>query len=130
MIHLKKFNENSKQLKESSVVILNLKGTDKILFLMRREGWCLPGGKLDGDETPTNGAIRECEEETSITPKNIKYLGQKTSANGRVVHVFSANTKNKLCVISNEHSSWKWVDKNKMMDLDLAGNTGEFLSLL
>ena len=129
MIHLKKFNEN-KKLKESSVVILTLKGTDKILFLMRREGWCLPGGKLDDGEAPLKGAIRECEEETSLTPKNIRFLGTGAAHGGRIVHVFYGETNNKNCKISNEHSDWKWVEKSKMMDIGLAGNTGEFLNFL
>ena len=126
---IKRFNEN-KILKESSVVILNLDNTDKYLFLLRREGWCVPGGKLDEGETHHDGAIRECFEETGILPKNLKYLDHKTAVSGRVVHVYSGSTTNPNVVISNEHSDWKWVEQSDRSKLKLAGNTGEFLDLL
>lgn len=120
-------------LKESAVVILRLKGTDKILFLMRREGWCLPGGKLDDGETIEHCAYRELLEETGIkvpiTPGAYKYLGQEVSVNGRVVHVFYAETNQIKVKLSNEHSDKKWVSINKIPKLALAGNTGKFINL-
>ena len=97
---------------------------------MRREGYCLPGGKLDDVETPIQGAIRECEEETGITPRKLKYIGQSKAVNGRIVHVYKGITDNPNVVISNEHSNWKWVKISEMYNIGLAGNTAEFLDLM
>jgi len=129
MMKIKRFNENE-ILKESAVVILNLENTSKYLFLLRREGYCLPGGKLDEGETHKEGAIRECFEETGIIPENLKYLGTGTAVNGRIVHVYSGQTTNPNVIISNEHSDWKWVESTDISKLKLAGNTGEFLDLM
>ena len=120
-------------LKESSVVILRLKGTDKILFLMRREGWCLPGGKLDEGETIEHCAYRELLEETGIDipleTNKYTYLGSELAVSGRVVHVYYTETTNIKVKLSDEHSDYKWASWKKIPKLTLAGNTGNFINL-
>lgn len=44
---------------------------DKYLFIYRLKHWDLPKGKLDMGEGPEEAAIRECEEECSITQLTI-----------------------------------------------------------
>ena len=119
------------KLKESSVVVLNLEGTEKILFLMRREGWCLPGGKAEEGEDFVHCAHRELSEETGISIEYGKliYLGSQLSVTGRIVHVLSGKTDNSNVIISTEHSEWKWVDPKDISGLNLAGNTENFLKL-
>jgi 8-oxo-dGTP pyrophosphatase MutT (NUDIX family) len=46
-------------------VVKNTKG--EYLFIYRRGKWDLPKGKVDGDETYQQTALREVEEETGIT---------------------------------------------------------------
>jgi len=120
-------------LKESAVVILRLIGTDKVLFLMRREGWCLPGGKLDDGETIEHCAYRELLEETGIDipigPGKYKYLGQEVAINGRVVHVYYSETTKIKVKLSKEHTGKKWVSWSKIPKLQLAGNTMKFIDL-
>ena len=120
-------------LKESSVVILQLKGTDKILFLMRREGWCLPGGKFDDGEDMLHCACRELLEETGIdiadSTGTYNYLGEQLAVNGRIVHVFFNETDSDKVKISDEHSAYKWISLNKLSKTKLAGNTGNFINL-
>lgn len=36
--------------------------------------WALPGGHLNIDEYPMDGAVRECVEETGITPLNLTFV--------------------------------------------------------
>lgn len=43
----------------------------KYLFIYRRKRWDLPKGKMDEGETPEQAALREVEEETSLTPLKI-----------------------------------------------------------
>jgi 8-oxo-dGTP pyrophosphatase MutT (NUDIX family) len=45
--------------------------------LRRHAGqWALPGGRLDGDETPEQGALRECEEEVGLALPPSAVLGR------------------------------------------------------
>jgi ADP-ribose pyrophosphatase YjhB (NUDIX family) len=49
---------------------------DEILLIFRRGKWDLPKGKLDKNESPEDGAVREVKEETGL--KNIKLLSRLT----------------------------------------------------
>jgi len=45
--------------------------------LRRHSGqWALPGGRLDGDETPERGALRECHEEIGLELPPAAVLGR------------------------------------------------------
>lgn len=52
------------------------KGPEFLLVHRQRyDDWSLPKGKLDGNESYRQGALREIEEETRITPRAITKLG-------------------------------------------------------
>lgn len=55
-----------------------VKRKKKYLFIYRHGVWDLPKGKIELDETPENGAIREIEEECGIESPLIKKLIQIT----------------------------------------------------
>lgn len=123
-----------KALKESAVAIIKNSGTGRILFLERREGWCLPGGKKDDGESIVRCAYRELEEETGIKMNAglLDFLGVQFAVSGRLVYVFVGQyplAENDV-KISKEHTAFKWVDPKDMFDIGLAGNTGKFLELL
>lgn len=121
-----------KPLKESAVAIIRHAGTGRILFLERKEGWCLPGGKMDAiDKSITHCAHRELEEETGITCNwgLLKFLGIEHAVNGRTVYVFHGEHPFKEVKLSKEHTAYKWVDPHDIPHLTLAGNTGQFLKL-
>ena len=54
-----------------------------------------PGGRIDGDETPLQAAIREVEEELRVTPIDVELRGelafQFVDGYALFVHVFSAS---------------------------------------
>ena len=63
--------------------LLLLTPDKKALFLLRGDGgdfprqWCLPGGKLEGDETPEQAAEREANEECGPIPDGLNvYLAR------------------------------------------------------
>ena len=74
--------------------------SDRILLKKANRGvsigkWNAPGGKIEGDETPEQNAIREVDEETGLLVKNLFYHGlinfhlggkEETSSG---VHLFS-----------------------------------------
>lgn len=54
---------------------------DEVLLIRKKRGLGAgkingPGGRIEGDETPLQCAIRETEEELCITPKNIRPAGE------------------------------------------------------
>jgi 8-oxo-dGTP pyrophosphatase MutT (NUDIX family) len=57
----------------------------QVLFIKRKNKWDLPKGKLEEDELPMEGAIRETEEETGI--KNLKITSEKIDT----YHIYFAN---------------------------------------
>lgn len=59
----------------SNLLVVNSLG--QILLQRRRDTgqWALPGGKQDFGETPSQCAIRECEEETGVRASITGFLG-------------------------------------------------------
>ena len=98
---------------------------DKILLLKRSKKesqpflWGLPAGKLEKNETPINGILRELLEETSINVEKemiieIEKLYGKTNEFDYVFHVSKLilNTKPKVILDSNEHTNYIWINPN------------------
>ena len=65
----------------TDVVLLAKEGESWQLLLIERandpfkDHWALPGGFLDEDEAPMDGALRELQEETGITGVSLSPLG-------------------------------------------------------
>ncbi len=95
---------------------------DRVLILLRgstdpwKPGWWdLPGGHLDGDEMPMEGAAREAEEEAGLTVRNLQKVGIKPI--GRMVKYFfvtrdydgsvSLKPNPKTGIV--EHDEYKWA---------------------
>lgn len=59
----------------SNLLVVN--GAGEILLQRRRDTgqWALPGGKQELGETPSQCAVRECEEETGILAEITGFLG-------------------------------------------------------
>jgi 8-oxo-dGTP pyrophosphatase MutT (NUDIX family) len=77
----------------ASVAVFNEDG----LLLFGKRGhnkkWCLPGGKFERSEPPSQAAIRELFEETGLTPKlHLEFLGDMEVPKIGV-HVFSFKTE-------------------------------------
>lgn len=62
------------------VTLVFLVNDDSILLAMKKRGfgagkWNGAGGKVEKGETLQQAAIRECQEEIFVTPKNLEYVG-------------------------------------------------------
>lgn len=63
---------------------------NEILFIYRNNKWDLPKGKIEGDESIEETAIREVEEETGVTGLKIQQVLPIT------YHIFKRNGKHKI----------------------------------
>jgi 8-oxo-dGTP diphosphatase len=113
---------------------------DKLLFLKRGpnqpEGdtWCIPGGKIEAQETPLEAAVRELFEETHIAldPSSLQKLGQlyvQKSHVSYVCHPFGVILKTcpkKVC-ISPESTDFRWVVPNETESMRLISGSKETL---
>lgn len=63
------------------VTLLFLRRDNQVLLAMKKRGfgaglWNGAGGKVDPGETPTQAAIRECQEEIGVTPHDLHLVGR------------------------------------------------------
>lgn len=124
------------EVKQAAVTVV-YDDNNKILLLERHDydrtvsGWCLPGGKLDGNETPSECSIRELHEETDLAMNRLdnmtwKYHGTLMSSLPNLqptqIHIYSIKVVGSPQVkLSDEHKSYRWVDNPA--NYNLAGST-------
>lgn len=99
--------------------IIMLSPDGKALFLKRSDKgdhsgeWCLPGGKLEGEETPEDAAKREFGEETGYDPLMDELVPlDMTHLNGVEFHTFGSFADQKFVpdLSDGEHTDWVWAD--------------------
>lgn len=100
--------------KSATVAILH---NNNVLLLKRGDSapwmpgrFCLPGGKLELNETLEDGALREVMEETgivlvreSLIPFLIRYKNNRTKI------VFASMVSSDIVNLNWEHSDYRWV---------------------
>lgn len=92
--------------KDGKVLILRRSATDQ--WMPGHYG--LPGGKIDGAETPTEAVSRECKEETGldVNPKDLIFLSKVSSEKQHAFYCtekFSGSPK-----LDFEHDDFKWIN--------------------
>lgn len=107
-------------------VLLKADDTGRVLLVQRAEDnhneqaagkWEVPGGGVDGDETPVQAAKREFSEETGVKfPKKAKLAGSWTTDNGYECFVFviKHEAKVKINVDPDEVEAAAWWDPRDM----------------
>ena len=99
------------------------------LLLKRANNRIYPGiwqgvtGKIDNNELPFQTAIRELEEETKLSPKqlwtidkvNMFYDAKNNIMN--LIPIFGVRVETKNVVLSNEHVEYKWCNIDEAIKL-------------
>lgn len=103
----------------SAGVFFHCTKTKRYLFLLRtdakNQAWGIPGGKIEENETLSEGIERECYEEIGYFPKKIKLVPiQKFVNHNFVYHTFFCNVKDEFIPkLNSEHCGYAWVGENQ-----------------
>ena len=111
---------------QTEVAACYLECDGKLLLLLNAVGdseagsWGVPAGKLESDEAPFHGAIRELFEETSISidPSQIQSIGSlyiRKPEVDYIYHLFRIKIATRPEVrLSPEHQNYRWVSAEEM----------------
>jgi 8-oxo-dGTP diphosphatase len=103
---------------------------DRILLVARkRSRWALPGGRIRHDETPYAAALRELEEETTLTADSLLHLFQFNGFNTQH-HVFFADVGvHSIARPNNEIARCRWFTSTKIATLSASVPTRGIVEL-
>lgn len=82
--------------------------------------WDLPGGGINYKEEPFDTAIRETKEETNLDIRIDKILttwGLSYDDMWSIELIVLGTTLSEEIILSEEHTEYKWVDKNELISV-------------
>ena len=104
----------------------------KVLYLLRSKGqpqeltWCVPGGKLEKGETPTQAIVREIKEEIDVTISEEKLtycrpVYVRFPEKDFILHLFRFEFEEPpaLHLDLEENSDYRWVPYEEVFELSL-----------
>lgn len=104
----------------ADVLIRDTAGRVLVVDPTYKEGWDLPGGMIEANESPTAGAVRELEEELGITPSIgrplvVEWVGAHGPWDDQIVFVFDGGVLPDegvagVEVRDQEIGRWRFVD--------------------
>jgi ADP-ribose pyrophosphatase YjhB (NUDIX family) len=111
----------------AGVLIFNKSHQLLIVKPSYKDGWSIPGGGVDIDETPIMAAVRETKEEVNLNLENItlvcvEYTTKKGIKPETIQFIFNGgeleeNEISKISLDENEHSEFKFVDVSEAIAL-------------
>jgi ADP-ribose pyrophosphatase YjhB (NUDIX family) len=94
--------------------------TKRYLYLLRTDSknpgnWGIPGGKIEEDETLSEGIARECEEELKYFPNKAKLIPiQKFVNHTFTYHTFFCEVDTEFTpILNDEHCGYAWVGESQ-----------------
>ncbi len=104
---------------EAAIILVHDKQRNLYLAVHRKNDkhdWGFPGGKIEPEETPIQGAIRELEEETPYTAvqRNVKYYDSRPDGQTNV-HVFVIDHKDIALHTGGCEQNYGWVTKEELI---------------
>lgn len=82
--------------------------------------WTLPGGKLEPDDTPESGLIREITEETGLAVQDVNLMTARrwaTDNSEKLALFYTATAAKDDLLLSSEHKAGRWVDATQAAQL-------------
>jgi 8-oxo-dGTP pyrophosphatase MutT (NUDIX family) len=117
-----------------------IKNNDKILLQKKAKGlygefkYNAPGGKLEYDELPETGVIREVAEETGLTVSDLVKHGEvsyyENGVLAWIVHVFSTIDFLGDLTLDHREGILEWIDIDKIPYDKMWANDKDWISLL
>jgi 8-oxo-dGTP pyrophosphatase MutT (NUDIX family) len=103
-------------------------------FITDTWGWEIPAGRIEQGETPAEGAMRECLEETGWLPQRVQPLVQFHPTNGlsdQTFHIFTADRASYRGepLDAAEAERVEWVDVGELRAIAERGDMTDGLSL-
>lgn len=94
--------------------------------------WWIAGGKLEPDETPKQGAIRELAEETGVKLSDLKFVEKVNLPTGGISHRFAGVVKDDTTIHleKDELQAYAWVHTDKLGEYELLGSLGDLQDLV
>lgn len=105
-------------------------------FLLDRQVWEIPGGKVEEGESPAESAVRECEEETGIRGLNVKPLIYYPlgldcmSAGAQLFYTSEFECVKEFTPNPREVDMIKWVPFNECMEMIKSGEMFDHCSIV
>lgn len=96
-----------------------------LIYRSDEEHWEVPGGKVEDDESPTQAAVREAEEEIGVEVELEKpfYTGEFMKEGEMFLwHGYIASTEENPSLQEDKFSDLEWVGKERLDELNLAPN--------
>jgi len=116
-------------MKSIEVVAAIIQNDNDEIFCARRKNdgelalkWEFPGGKIEEQETPKEALKREIKEELTADIEVQDYLmtvKHQYNTFHLTMHAYYAKITNGTLQLK-EHTSWKWLPKNRLHELDWA----------
>jgi 8-oxo-dGTP diphosphatase len=81
--------------------------------------WDLPGGWIEPGEDPLSAAIRELQEETSISTEDLReeFIAQDQQGEETITrHYMRGLAMSTEVMLSYEHDQYRWVSKSQFVD--------------
>lgn len=106
-------------------------GDGLVLLLRRAAGgagagaWCLPGGKVDFDESAEVAAARELGEETGLVCKSARFLFYQDSPSGsdtplHFVNLYFECEVTGAVTLNEESSEFRWIRAGELDQIQVA----------
>lgn len=102
---------SEKDTKRVSKAIIQHDGKVLLLLPRGKKKWHLPGGHIKTSETFAQGVKREVLEETGLKVVSIKCIYKMYN-----FELFHCKCNASVVKLSEEHSSYKWVEVHKALD--------------
>ena len=109
--------------------------TRQYRFLIDAMSWEIPGGKNEPGESPADAAIRECQEETGITCRNLKplvvYYPGLDNFNNRTTLLYSEEVEAAAPFVADEAEVTEiaWIPLAKCLDMVFKGEILDALTV-